>query len=74
MAFCISACGEIDYHNTSLLSLCGQKDNRKVCDMTHSGAMCSKQRSEAIRYMLIYKDDPISYTAYESLKRWTDYE
>lgn len=62
----LSGCEEIDVREASLWKLCDQHPD--ICDSTHSGALCTIPRSDAIRHMAINRVYPSSINAYKALK------
>ncbi|MDP5030135.1 DUF2989 domain-containing protein [Paraglaciecola sp.] len=58
----------------SLVMLCSDKKNEEICDLTHDGAMCSIQRANATRALIIQKNEQDVGSAYLALKELDKYK
>lgn len=68
----LAACEPTDVREASIWVICDEMPD--VCESTHSGALCTPQRADAIRYLAIQRKYPSSITAYEALKTLDRYK
>lgn len=58
----------------STVTICGDKKNKELCDLTHDGALCSIQRSESITAMVIQSRKKSVKNAYLALNVLDNYK
>jgi len=51
----------------SAFMLCGDDKNKEICDLAHDGAMCSRQRADAIRNLVIQRSKKSVKNGYAAL-------
>ncbi|MGJ8681989.1 DUF2989 domain-containing protein, partial [Paraglaciecola sp.] len=58
----------------SVITLCADKENAKVCDLIHNGAFCSIQKSETARALVIQSRSKTVKNAYAALTTLDKYK
>jgi hypothetical protein len=58
----------------SPLMLCEDKNNKEICDLTHDGAFCSRQRADSLRTLVIQSRNKSVKNAYAALTTLDDYK
>lgn len=70
--FLLSGCEPADVAEGSIWSICDKYQD--ICDVTHSGALCSIPRNDTIRALAKQRITPNSIVTYEALKVLDDYK
>ncbi len=70
-SFILIACEPTDVTEASIWMICDE--HKDICDATHSGALCSIQRSDTIRALAVQKLRSSSVNAYLALKTLDTY-
>jgi hypothetical protein len=58
----------------SPMMLCGDEENKEICDLTHDGAFCSRQRADSIRTLINQSRNKNVRNAYVALTKLDDYK
>jgi hypothetical protein len=58
----------------SIMMLCSDKKNQEICDLTHDGALCSRQRTESIRSLIMQSREKSVENAYVALTELDNYK